>query len=171
MSRGEVGSNVESLHRKWSSDTDYLSAYEELGGPEFEIARAVILARQGAGLTQGQLAKRMNTTQSVIARLEGGRTCPSTTTPMRFAQATGTRLKISFEAADASASRLRAGGTQPLNATRSRTHRGRINPMSCRQLQLVRRSGASHAPKMPAVCTSTARPYTRIVFIRHRGSV
>ena len=87
MSRGEVGSNVESLHRKWSSDTDYLSAYEELGGPEFEIARAVILARQGAGLTQGQLAKRMNTTQSVIARLEGGRTCPSTTTPMRFAQA------------------------------------------------------------------------------------
>ena len=40
----------------------------------------------------------MNTTQSVIARLEGGRTCPSTTTLMKFAQATGTRLKISFEA-------------------------------------------------------------------------
>ena len=97
MSRGEVGSNVESLHKKWSSDPAYLSAYEELG-PESEIARAVILARKGAGLTQEQLAKRMNTTQSVIARLEGGRTCPSTATLLRFAKATGTRLKISFEA-------------------------------------------------------------------------
>ncbi len=97
MGRGEVGRNVESLHKKWGSDSEYLSAYEELG-LEFEIARAVILARKGAGLTQEQLAQRMNTTQSVIARLEGGRTCPSTTTLMRFAQATGTRLKISFEA-------------------------------------------------------------------------
>ena len=97
MRRGEVGGNVNGLHKKWSSDPEYLSAYEGLG-PEFEIARAVILARKGAGLTQEQLAKRMNTTQSVIARLEGGRTCPSTTTLIRFAQATGTRLKISFEA-------------------------------------------------------------------------
>ena len=97
MGRGEVGRSVESLHKKWGSDPEYLSAYEELG-PEFEIARAVILARKGAGLTQEQLAQRMNTTQSAIARLEGGRTCPSTTTLMRFAQATGTRLKISFEA-------------------------------------------------------------------------
>ena len=45
---------------------------------EFDIARAVILARKGAGLTQEQLANRMDTTQSVIARLEGGRTRPST---------------------------------------------------------------------------------------------
>lgn len=100
MDSGEVGSSVESLHRKWSKDPEYRKAYEELG-PEFEIARAVILARKGAGLTQQQLAKRMNTTQSVIARLEGGRTCPSTTTLMRCAQATGTRLKISFEGFEA----------------------------------------------------------------------
>lgn len=97
MNNAEVGNSVESLHKKWSGDPEYQKAYEELG-PEFEIARAVILARKGAGLTQEQLAKRMNTTQSVIARLEGGRTSPSTTTLMRFAQATGTRLKISFEA-------------------------------------------------------------------------
>ena len=94
---GESGSNIDRLHTKWSSDPEYRNAYDELG-PEFEIARAVILARKGAGLTQEQLAKRMNTTQSVIARLEGGRTSPSTTTLMRFAKATGTRLRISFEA-------------------------------------------------------------------------
>jgi transcriptional regulator with XRE-family HTH domain len=48
-------------------------------------------------LTQEQLAERMHTTQSVIARLEGGHVRPSTRTLERFAQATGTRLKISFE--------------------------------------------------------------------------
>lgn len=93
----EGGSSVDSLHEKWSIDPEYRAAYDEIG-PEFDIARAVILARRGAGLTQEQLAKRMNTTQSAIARLEGGRTRPSTTTLMRFAEATGTRLKIGFEA-------------------------------------------------------------------------
>jgi transcriptional regulator with XRE-family HTH domain len=39
----------------------------------------------------------MNTTQAVVARLESGRVKPSTRTLERFAEATGTRLKISFE--------------------------------------------------------------------------
>jgi transcriptional regulator with XRE-family HTH domain len=39
----------------------------------------------------------MDTTQSVIARLESGRTRPSTKTLERLAAATGTRLKIGFE--------------------------------------------------------------------------
>ena len=94
----ERGSNVELLHKKWFSDPEYRTAYDKLG-PEFEIARAVILARKGAGLTQQQLAQRMKTTQSAVARLEGGHSCPSTSTLMRLALATGTRLKISFEAA------------------------------------------------------------------------
>jgi transcriptional regulator with XRE-family HTH domain len=75
---------------------EYRKAYESLT-PEFELARAVIDARVTAGLTQEQLAKRMETTQSVIARLESGRTRPSTQTLERLAAATGTRLKISFE--------------------------------------------------------------------------
>jgi ribosome-binding protein aMBF1 (putative translation factor) len=77
---------------------EYRKAYEGLA-PEFDLARAVIEARVTAGLTQEQLAKRMETTQSVIARLEGGRTRPSTQTLERLAAATGTRLKISFEPA------------------------------------------------------------------------
>jgi ribosome-binding protein aMBF1 (putative translation factor) len=75
---------------------EYRKAYESLT-PEFELARAVIDARVTAGLTQEQLAKRMETTQSVIARLESGRTRPSTQTLERLAAATGTRLKNSFE--------------------------------------------------------------------------
>ena len=39
----------------------------------------------------------MGTTQAVVARLESGRTMPSTRTLERFAKATGTRLRVSFE--------------------------------------------------------------------------
>ena len=53
--------------------------------------------RLAAGLTQEELAARMKTKQAVIARLESGRAKPSTRTLERIAQATGHRLKISFE--------------------------------------------------------------------------
>ncbi|MDE0166494.1 MAG: helix-turn-helix transcriptional regulator [Bryobacterales bacterium] len=87
---------VRNLHKKWMKDPDYRKAHEALK-PEFEIARALIEARARAGLTQEQLAGRMKTTQSVVARLESGRARPSTQTLERVAAATGTRLKITFE--------------------------------------------------------------------------
>jgi transcriptional regulator with XRE-family HTH domain len=87
---------VAELHKKWMEDPEYQAAYASLED-EFTLAAALIAARAGAGLTQAQLASRMNTTQSVVARLEGGQTRPSTQTLERFAKATGTRLKISFE--------------------------------------------------------------------------
>jgi transcriptional regulator with XRE-family HTH domain len=91
---------VKDLHRKWMKDKKYRKAHDELAA-EFALARAVIDARAKAGLTQEQLAERMDTTQSVIARLESGRTRPSTQTLERLAAATGTRLKITFEARQA----------------------------------------------------------------------
>jgi ribosome-binding protein aMBF1 (putative translation factor) len=89
---------VNDLHRKWMKNHEYRKAIEDLA-PEFALARAVIDARVKAGLTQEQLAQRMATTQSVIARLESGRTRPSTQTLERLAAATGTRLCITFEPA------------------------------------------------------------------------
>jgi len=91
---------VKDLHEKWLKGKEYRKAREEQS-PEFALARAVIEARVTAGLTQEQLAERMETTQSVIARLESGRTRPSTQTLERLAAATGTRLRISFEPAGA----------------------------------------------------------------------
>jgi ribosome-binding protein aMBF1 (putative translation factor) len=87
---------VKDLHRKWMKDPEYRKAHDALA-PEFALAHALIDARVKAGLTQEQLAKRMDTTQSVIARLESGRARPSTQTLERLAAATRTRLKISFE--------------------------------------------------------------------------
>ena len=57
----------------------------------------MIGARARAGLTQEQVAQRMKTTRVVVARLEGGGRLASTRTLEKYAKATGTRLKISFE--------------------------------------------------------------------------
>ena len=84
------------LHKKWMKDPEYRREYEALE-EEFALIAEVAKARMRAGLSQAQLAKRMRTTQSTIARLESGRGRPSTRTLERFAKATGHRLKISFE--------------------------------------------------------------------------
>lgn len=89
-------SKVTDLHKKWSRDPEYRAAYDALA-PEFELARSLIQARTAAGLTQAQLAERMETSQSVIARLESGRAHPSTKTLEKFARSTGTRLRITFD--------------------------------------------------------------------------
>jgi ribosome-binding protein aMBF1 (putative translation factor) len=92
----EAMTKISELHRRWSKDRDYKDAYDALG-EEFDLARALIEARTAAGLSQSQLARRMGTSQSYIARLEGGKVRPSTDALERFAQATRTRLRIAFE--------------------------------------------------------------------------
>jgi transcriptional regulator with XRE-family HTH domain len=87
---------ISDLHRRWSKETDYKAAYDALGD-EFDLARALIEARSAAGLSQSQLARRMKTSQSYIARIEGGKVRPSTDALERFARATRTRLRIVFE--------------------------------------------------------------------------
>jgi transcriptional regulator with XRE-family HTH domain len=87
---------IRDLHKKWMKDPEYRREYENLE-EEFALASALIEARARAGLTQEELADRMETSQSAVARLESGRMIPSGRTLKRFAKATGTRLRISFE--------------------------------------------------------------------------
>ena len=87
---------VDDLHKEWMKDSKYRREYDALEG-EFSLVSALIEARTRAGLTQEQVALRMHTTQAVIARLESGGSKPSTRTLERFAEATGSRLRITFE--------------------------------------------------------------------------
>ena len=87
---------VDDLHKNWMKDPKYRREYQALE-EEFSLTAAMIEARSRAGMTQEQLARRMKTTQAVVARLEGGGTRPSTRTLERYAKATGNRLRISFE--------------------------------------------------------------------------
>ena len=86
---------VEESFREWMKDPDFVAAYDALED-EFAVASALIKARGDAAMTQEQVAQAMGTTQAVVARLEGGKTMPSTRTLERFAKATHTRLRISF---------------------------------------------------------------------------
>jgi ribosome-binding protein aMBF1 (putative translation factor) len=87
---------VEEAFKEWRKDPEYVAAYDALE-EEFALASALIKARADAHLTQEQVAAAMGTTQAFVARLESGRVLPSTRTLERFAKATHTRLRISFE--------------------------------------------------------------------------
>ena len=93
-------SKVKDLHRDWMKNPKYKTGYEALG-KEFQLARALIEARTRAGLSQTQLARRMKTSQSYVARIEGGQVRPSTAALERLAKATGSRLTITFEPTEA----------------------------------------------------------------------
>nr|WP_281503003.1 helix-turn-helix transcriptional regulator [Ancylobacter crimeensis] len=58
----------------------------------------MIRARMAAKLSQAELAMRLGTTQSAIARLEGGGVSPSLSTLRRYAEATGTKLHVELVA-------------------------------------------------------------------------
>ncbi|MGB5631417.1 MAG: helix-turn-helix transcriptional regulator [Waterburya sp.] len=86
---------VSDLHQKWLNNPEYKASYEAQR-LEFEIASAIISARTQANLTQEELAQLMSTKQSLIARLESGEQNTTIKTLNRIAQATNTRLHISF---------------------------------------------------------------------------
>ena len=87
---------LKDLKKELLAKKDVREAYDSLS-PEYAVARAVIEARTRSGLTQAQLAERMNTSQSYIARLENGTVLPSMKTFLRVAAATGTRARFSLE--------------------------------------------------------------------------
>jgi transcriptional regulator with XRE-family HTH domain len=87
---------LKTIKKRWMKEPGFREGYELLG-EEFELASALISARIRANLSQAQLAKKMGTSQSTIARLESGSGSPSISTLQRFAQATGTRLRLTLE--------------------------------------------------------------------------
>lgn len=84
----------------------------------YELAEQVRSLRATAGLTQKELAERMGSSQSVVARLEGGGVFPTIETLERVAAALGAQLDIVLRAGspNASASRSDPGREQPESA-------------------------------------------------------
>jgi ribosome-binding protein aMBF1 (putative translation factor) len=89
---------LRSVKKKMFADREVRDAYDAMAD-EFGLARELIAARVRAGLTQEEVAERMGTTQSVIARLESGARLLSVQTLLRFAKATGARPIIKLLAA------------------------------------------------------------------------
>ena len=74
---------------------DVKAAYDQLD-EEFSLLDAFLKARASAGITQAEIAERIGTTQSAIARLESGngKNSPSLATLQKYAHALGCRLEL-----------------------------------------------------------------------------
>ena len=87
---------VSELHEKrYRENAGYRAAYDATE-PQYELINALLDARGHAGIDQDELAERMGIHVTAIMRLEGWNSNPSVKTLRRVAEATGTRLKISF---------------------------------------------------------------------------
>ena len=89
---------LQTIKKKMLAEREVRAAYDALAD-EFDLARELIAARVRAGLTQAEVAARMGTTQSVVARLESGAQMPSVNTLLKFAKATRSRPIIKLLAA------------------------------------------------------------------------
>jgi hypothetical protein len=67
--------SLEDLKTELLTNPDVRQAYDAQA-PEFELARELIATLTQPGLTQGDMAARMGTTQSVRAHIESGRSTP-----------------------------------------------------------------------------------------------
>lgn len=65
--------------------------------PAGEVGAALRLLRLEAGVTQAVLAQRLGTTQSAVARMEGGRSRTSLESVERAAAALGCEVGLVFE--------------------------------------------------------------------------
>src|SRR6266480_3281733 len=87
----------EQLVKKMLKDPEVRTAYEAQA-EEFALLDELLRARQRAGLTQAEVARRMGTMTPAIARLEGGggskRHSPSIATLRKYANAVGCCLEI-----------------------------------------------------------------------------
>ena len=69
------------------------AAYAEADA-EYSMMETMMRARLESGLTQAEVAERTGTTQSAIARLEGGRVSPTVETLRKYAKAVGKTLRV-----------------------------------------------------------------------------
>lgn len=81
------------LRQQLLADPEVKAEYDRLG-PIFAVVGEMIEARHAAGLTQAEVAARMGTSQSVVARLENARHMPTINLITRYAAAVGRRLDI-----------------------------------------------------------------------------
>lgn len=87
--------DFEDLKRELLKDPEFKKEYDALE-LEFSIIEQVIRKRLEKGLTQKQLADKIGTKQSAIARLEGGTTNPSVAFLEKVSKALGSKLQISI---------------------------------------------------------------------------
>jgi ribosome-binding protein aMBF1 (putative translation factor) len=87
--------DFDDFKRKSLKDPEVKAEYERQQ-PEFAVISAILEARFRKGVTQKQLAEKIGTKQSAIARLESGRANPSILFLKKLADALNLSFQIKF---------------------------------------------------------------------------
>lgn len=82
--------------KKRLKDPDFKKAWEETE-VEYQIAKQLIEKRLVRNLSQRQLAKKVETSQAAISRVEGMKGNPSLSFLKRIASALGTEVNFQFK--------------------------------------------------------------------------
>lgn len=85
----------EEIRDKGLKDPKVKAEYDKLG-PRYEIIEQLIRVRLKKGITQKQLAERMGTKQSALARFEAGNTNPTLKFIQKLARALGTSFTLTI---------------------------------------------------------------------------
>jgi predicted transcriptional regulator len=88
--------SFEAFKRKMMKNPEFKKEYDALED-EFALIGELLGARGKAKLSQAQVAKRMGTSQSAVARIESGRS-PSLNSLRRYAKAVGRKVEIKLKA-------------------------------------------------------------------------
>lgn len=83
------------IENRSKKDQEFAINFEE-GYSEFKIGVILRQAREASGLTQEEVAKRLNTKKSAISRIENHADDVRLSTLRRYAEALGTDLYISL---------------------------------------------------------------------------
>lgn len=86
----------EDLEKELLSDPKVKREYDKLA-PRYAVISQIIAARIKKGMTQKELANRIGTKQSAIARLEGGSINPSLDFLEKMARVMGYKLNIRLQ--------------------------------------------------------------------------
>ncbi len=79
--------------RRKNQDPEFADGYE-IGYEHFKLGVLLRQAREEAGLTQEEVARRMGTKKSAVSRIENHAADIKLSTLERFAKAIGRRLKL-----------------------------------------------------------------------------
>ncbi len=88
--------DFQKLKKELLKEKQVAKEYERLA-PRYRVVSEIIAARLKKGITQEQLANKIGTKQSAIARLESGNVNPSLALLEKIASVMGYELKVQLQ--------------------------------------------------------------------------
>ena len=96
------------LRERAEHDPEFAENYE-IGYADFKIGVILRQAREAAGLTQDEVAKKLQTKKSAISRIENHADDVRLSTIRRYAEAVGANLQIRLASSQRRKSRAKSG--------------------------------------------------------------